>query len=595
MGRLERLAIGAQEIRAAGRLLGTLPKVLPNAKWSTARLLDERVRRAPEDAALLYLERRYTWRELDAEVDRWAHALRAAEIGRGDGVPLLMDNRPEFLFAMTALSRIGAVAALINTGIAGPALAHAIRVSGPKRMIVGTEHAAKVRALFEGQTDFDSLGQQDILEQRDAEFPDSANFASMDALLEVQPNGRPSGLPDPLASECGSYIYTSGTTGMPKAAIITNSRFIMAGAAFAKLITDMKPSDVLYMTLPLYHSTGMFAGWSCVLQSGACMALQRKFSASRCWDDIERYEATIFVYIGELCRYLLHQEERPSETRHRLRLAMGNGLRPDIWEEFQNRFGIPSIREFYGATEGNSVLVNVTGERGKIGRLRAGLAILDCDAETGEVIRNAEGRCECVEEGEKGLLVARINAALRFDGYVDREASEKKILHGVFNEGDTFFNTGDLVGLGENGWISFADRVGDTFRWKGENVSTNEVAEILNRAPGVLESNVYGVRVPGADGRAGMASLNCDDTFSIDGFATFVVEELPGFQRPYFVRLQRDMRITGTFKHQKFDYRREAFDLSQVDDPLYLLDDGKYVQLDRTLYEALMSGEKVLR
>ena len=595
MGKLESLAITWQELRGMGRILGTLPKLRPDAKWSAARLLDERVRTAPDDPALLFLDQRYTWRELDARVDRWAHALRSAGIGRGDVVPLLMDNRPEYLFATTALSRIGAVSALINTGVTGQALAHAIRVSGPKKMIVGTEHAAELRKILTERADFDSLGEQDILEQRDAESPDSAGFASMDELLDAQPAGRPGDLPEPRSGECGSYIYTSGTTGLPKAAIITNSRFIAVGASFGRMLLDARPDDVLYMTLPLYHSTGMFVGWSTVLQSGSCMALRRKFSASQCWDDMEKYRATIFVYIGELCRYLLNQPERPSERRHRLRVAVGNGLRPDIWDEFQDRFAIPEIREFYGATEGNAALANFTGERGKIGRLRGGLAVVRCDAETGDVFRNSEGRCERISEGECGLLVGRITALMSFDGYVDRKASDKKVLTDVFKQGDRYFNTGDLIGRGENGWLSFADRVGDTFRWKGENVSTNEVAEILNGAPGVLESNVYGVQVPGADGRAGMASLNCDDSFSVDAFAAYVLEKLPGFQRPYFIRLQQGMRITGTFKHQKVDYRREGYDVGLVEDPLYLLDGDKYVPLERSLHEALKSGEKVLR
>jgi len=595
MGRLERLAIGYQELRAAARLVPVLPKLLPKAEWSISRFLDQRAKKNERDEAIRFLDQRYTWREVDDQVNRYAHAFQAIGIQPGDAVPLLMDNRPEYLFAMTALSRVGAISALINTNVTGKALAHAIRVCDPQRMVVGTEHAAKVREVLDDDANFDSLSADQIFEQRDEEFPDSVGFGSLDDLLADQPDGRPSNLPTPRGEDTMSYIYTSGTTGLPKAAIIRNFRYIQGAATFAKVVTDSKPSDVVYMTLPLYHSTGMAAGWGHVLQTGACIALRRKFSASKCWDEIEECGATILIYIGELCRYLLNQPVRPSERRHKLRVATGNGLRPDIWNEFQERFGVPMIKEFYGATEGNAALVNLTGEPGKIGRLRGGLAILRCDAETGKPIRNAAGFCENIAEGESGLLVARVSKAMQFHGYIDRKASDKKILNGVFKEDDRWFDSGDLIGLGENGWLSFVDRVGDTFRWKGENVSTNEVAEILNGAPGVRESNVYGVQVPGADGRAGMASINCDDSFSVDSLAEFVVANLPVFQRPYFIRLQRDMRITGTFKHQKVDYRREGFDPAKVDDPLFLLDGDKFVPLDRSVYEALESGERKLR
>lgn len=391
------------------------------------------------------------------------------------------------------------------------------------------------------------------------------------------------------------YIYTSGTTGLPKAAIIKNQRWLMAGAMFGGMIMELTPRDVVYMTLPLYHSNGMFGGWGAALQTGAALALRRKFSASAFWDDVRRFDASAFVYIGELCRYLLNQPERSSETQHRLRLATGNGLRPDIWERFQARFRIPLIREFYGATEGNTPVVNFDGRPGMVGRLHLGQAIVRADLETGEIRRNERGLCERVAPGQTGLLVAKIAGPAAYDGYVDPEATKKKILQGVFKPGDAYFDTGDLLMLHEGGWISFADRVGDTFRWKGENVSTTEVAEILNGAPGVLESNVYGVAVPGMEGRAGMASVNCGPDFTLNDFNAFVVGHLPVFQRPYFVRVQSDMRVTGTFKHQKVDYRSEGFDPGRVADPLYFLDGETYVPLDSALYEGLASGRVALR
>jgi len=247
------------------------------------------------------------------------------------------------------------------------------------------------------------------------------------------------------------------------------------------------------------------------------------------------------------------------------------------------------MREFYGATEGTAVLVNLEGRPGMIGRLQPGQRVLRCDAATGDAIRNARGLCEPVREGETGLFVAKITRLLEFEGYVDAKATSKKILADVVRRGDAYFDTGDLLTLHADGWLSFADRVGDTFRWKGENVSTNEVAEALNAAPGVLESNVYGVEVAGAEGRCGMASMRVDERFDLNAFAAYVREKLPLYKRPYFLRLQREMKVTGTFKHQKVEYRRDGYDPSKCDDPLYWLDGERYVAIDTALYERLQS------
>jgi acyl-CoA synthetase (AMP-forming)/AMP-acid ligase II len=387
------------------------------------------------------------------------------------------------------------------------------------------------------------------------------------------------------------YVYTSGTTGLPKAAIISNQRWLEAGLVLGRLVGEMTHEDVLYLTLPLYHSTGFLAAWGAVLMSGATLALRRKFSATHFWEDVLAFDATLFIYIGELCRYLLSQPPTPSERQHHLRLCMGNGLRADIWRRFQSRFRIPLIREYYGATEGNLGLVNLEGRPGMIGRLLPGAAIVQCDPLTGEIIRNRAGRCESIAVGERGLLLGRINLLTSFDGYLDRAATRKKIVRDVFRKGDAYFNTGDVVELHADRWVSFADRVGDTFRWKGENVSTYEVAEILSHAKGLQEANVYGVPVNGAEGRVGMASVVVTPGFDLNAFARYVVNNLASYQRPYFLRVVPDMRVTGTFKHQKHEYRNEGYDPSRVKDPLYYLDGRQYVPIDDGLYDRLAAGE----
>jgi acyl-CoA synthetase (AMP-forming)/AMP-acid ligase II len=507
-------------------------------------------------------------------------------------VALLMDNRPEFLLAVTALSRLRAVAALLNTNATGRALEHAIAVAGPKIVLAGAEHAEKVREVLPA---LPQLGEGAVYAWRDEGAPVPSDLADFDARL-ASARAAPREVGAPRADECMCYIYTSGTTGLPKAAVIRNSRWLIAGALFGASVLELGRGDVVYIALPLYHSNAMFGGWGAALTTGAGMALRRKFSASKFWSDVQGFDASAFVYIGELCRYLLNQPERPEERSHRVRVITGNGLRPDIWARFQERFRVPLIREFYGATEGNAPLVNVVGRPGMVGRLQPSQVLVRCHPETGEILRGPDGRCARVAPGETGLLLGRIGRVTSYDGYVDPEATRRKIVADVFRPGDRWFDSGDLLALHEDGWISFADRVGDTFRWKGENVSTNEVAEILNGAPGVLESNVFGVQVPGAEGRAGMACLRCNGDFSLEEFGAYAILRLPVYQRPYFLRLLgEEMRVTGTFKHQKTDYRREGYDPSQLRDPLYFLDGERYVPLDADLHQALRAGRVALR
>jgi acyl-CoA synthetase (AMP-forming)/AMP-acid ligase II len=588
-----RITTRVAEWRAMGRLLRHAPRVLrPAAPWNASRLLAERAAQDPSGTGLLYLDRRMSWRDLDRSVDRTARAFQDAGVGPGDVVSLLMDNRPEFLLAVTALSRLRAVSALINTNASGRALEHAIAVGKPRLVLAGAEHAGK---LCEVLPSLEGLGRDAVLAWSDAGAAVPDELASFDALLEAAPPA-PTDVGPPRADECMCYIYTSGTTGLPKAAIVRNQRWLLAGALFGSAVLELGPGDVVYVPLPLYHSNAMYAGWGSALLTGAGLALRRKFSASQFWSDVQRFDASAFVYIGELCRYLLNQPEAPEERSHRLRVITGNGLRPDVWARFQERFRVPLIREFYGATEGNAPLVNVIGRPGMVGRLQPSQAVARCDLETGEVTRAADGRCTRVRAGETGLLLGRISGITSYDGYVDAEATRRKILEDVFRPGDRWFNTGDLVVFHEDGWVSFADRVGDTYRWKGENVATNEVAEILNGAAGVLESNVFGVKVPGTEGRAGMACLRCGEEFSLDKFTAWVMERLPVYQRPYFLRMLGDeMRVTGTFKHQKTDYRREGYDPAQVRDSLYYFDGERYVPLDAGLFDALQTGRISLR
>ena len=465
------------------------------------------------DAPALISDReRLSYRALAERANRYARWARRENLGKGETVCLLMPNRPEYMAAWIGITSAGGVAALINTNLIGTALAHCIDIVAPKHVVVAAELAtefATARALLKTKPKIWSHGE-------------SAEFPRLDREIDALPGHRLA------ASERAAltiedhalYIYTSGTTGLPKAANINHYRVMLATSAFAGVM-DTKPTDRMYDCLPMYHTAGGLVATGALLLNGGSVVIREKFSAREFWDDVVRYECTLFQYIGELCRYLVHSPPNPNETRHRLRMACGNGLRPDLWEEFKTRFRIPHILEFYGATEGNVNIFNFEGKPGAVGRVpwfvahRFPIAVVRFDVERQQPVRNAQGFCERCDANEPGEVIGRIvndpeRPGNRFEGYAAANQNENKILHDVFEKGDAWFRTGDLMRKDERGYFYFVDRVGDTFRWKGENVSTSEVAEAINTFPGIADANVYGVTVVGRDGRAGMAAIVCD-------------------------------------------------------------------------------------
>lgn len=578
---LTRLETRLAEARARLRVVPHLPATLPGVRSSGTQLLEKNAERFSDRPAILFEDERYSWGEFDGRANAYARFFAAHGVARGDSVALMMDNRPEYLFALMGLSKLSAVTACINTNLVGSTLAHAVRISKPKLVIEGIEHSGVVtRALAESGERLASFTVSSDLSRTGSADDEIASMSTTPVRIQPSKNTDPA-----------MYLYTSGTTGLPKAALVTNQRFLLACFAFGKVLLEATSDDVTYVCLPLYHGTAQWGGLGGSLATGAAMALRRKFSASNFWSDAVRFGATRCLYVGELCRYLLQSPEGPHDRAHRVRIMTGNGLRPDVWTPFQERFGVPLIREFYGATEGNAPLFNVEGRPGMIGRLPSGQALVACDPDSGVPKRDQKGRCiEVTRPGETGLLVGRITFLRRFDGYVDGRATDAKILRDVFRHGDAWFNTGDLVTLHDDDWLSFADRVGDTFRWKGENVSTGEVSLVLNRAPGVLESNVYGVTVPGADGRAGMACMRVSESFDVGAFKAFVDRELPTYARPLFLRIEPQLRTTGTFKNQKAEYVAEGFDPAKVTEPLYALVEGRYVRIDGSVYERIKNG-----
>jgi fatty-acyl-CoA synthase len=586
---LDRVRSLGLRARAARALIGRVHELHRHAHASAATLLERHARERPGAPALFFLDRTYTWREVNEHANRWARLLAAEGVARTDVVALVMDNRPEYIFALLGVNKLGAVSACVNTNLTGPALAHAMRVANTRLVVAGSEHEQAVDRVL---GDIRPYGPPPrMLVQLDA--GGASDRETIDARLAEMPatdvgSARPSGN-DPMA-----YLYTSGTTGLPKAAVIANQRFLLASHVFGLVLHEATPADIVYVALPLYHGTGQWGGLGTSLATGAAMALRRRFSASAFWKDAVRYGATRVVYIGELCRYLLQQPPAPEDDAHSVRFAVGNGLRPDVWKPFQTRFKIPTIREFYGATEGNAVLANLEGRTGMLGRFGRGQGVIECDLESGTPRRGLDGRCRRITRpGEVGLFVARISRIARFDGYLDHKASDSKILRDVFRRGDAWFNSGDLVTLHEEKWLSFADRVGDTFRWKGENVSTAEVALLLNAAPGVVESNVFGVSVPGSDGKAGMACLVIGPDFDVGAFGAYAAEKLPKYARPLFLRLLRDMQVTSTLKQKKTDYRTEGYDPARFEDPVFVSIDGRYERITPERYHEIRTGKIV--
>lgn len=382
---------------------------------------------------------------------------------------------------------------------------------------------------------------------------------------------------------------------MPKASVMTHYRWHRCMLGMGMLGLRLRKDDVLYCALPLYHNNAMTVSLGAVIGAGACLALARKFSASGFWQDIRRNGATSFSYIGELCRYLLNQPQKPDDAKHGVRAIIGNGLRPDIWGAFQQRFGVKHIAEFYGASECNLAFINALNMQGSAGVCPLPYAVVNFDVEQESPLRDAKSNfMSKVEKGEVGLLLTEITDKAPMDGYTDAKATNAKIFRDVFKRGDAWFNSGDLVRDQGFKHIQFIDRVGDTFRWKGENVATTEVEAALCAQPGIEEAVVYGVQIPGADGRGGMAALRVQPGLSAlaDGKALMngLRQVLPRYATPLFLRVRDEHEITSTFKHRKVDLKREGFTAVAGHDALWVLTPDGYAPLQPAMLQAIQAG-----
>ena len=596
MGFFRRIRNEIIYLRAALRTLGRLSAIYKTPNRTFADTIEDLAKSKPRNVAIYFENRKITYRELDEAANRYARWAQAQGIGKGDVVALMMENRPEYLIAWIGIIKIGASAALINTNLVKGPLAHSLNISGARHLILGAELADAYATATEGLerplTVWATGGAVQGMQNLDAALAQQSG--------EPLPADTRNGL---TLNDNALFIYTSGTTGNPKAARLPHARVLtmMTGFSAGANATE---KDRMYIALPLYHSAGGVCAVGTTLTVGGSVIIRRKFSAREFFADCAKYEATLFQYIGELCRYLLNTEKQPRERKHKIRLAIGNGLRPEIWPAFQKRFRIPRVLEFYGATEGNVALMNYDGTVGSVGRIpgwakkRFNVELVRFDLESETVVRGADGFCIKCAPGEAGEAIGKISddpdtPTGRFDGYAKKEETEKKILRDVFEKGDAWFRTGDLLRQDKLGYFYFVDRIGDTFRWKGENVSTAEVTEAISVFPGIKEANVYGVQVPGTDGRAGMASIVADGSLDLDKLRGHIEKELPEYARPLFIRVSPEIEVTGTFKHRKVELVREGFDVKRVSDPIYFNSpvDRKFVPLDEALHDKICSGE----
>lgn len=539
-----------------------------------------------------------SYAEADALANRTARALHARGVRRGDVVALCIENRPAFFHAWFGLAKLGAVCAFLNTHVSGRPLAHALAATGASRVIVGEE----CLGLFEGQPSLPPLWLWP-----DAETPSTAERRALcEWDLEAAMRAA-SPLPPPpewraglTAGTTAVYIFTSGTTGLPKAAVISHARWLITGDVM-RVTMDVSADDAFYCFLPLYHGAASLSAAATAVAAGASLVLRRKFSRREFWPDVRRHRVTLCQYVGEICRFLLSQPAEADDRRHGLRKMVGAGLAPEVWDQWVRRFGEMQIFEGWGSTEANTNTLNLDNRPGSCGRVpfweKTNLRLVKVDPETGEHPRDAQGRLQLCGVDEAGEAIGRIFdhpdiVAGRFEGYTSREDTERKILRDAFEPGDAWWSSGDLLRCDAEGYCWFVDRIGDTFRWKSENVSTTEVADVMGDFPGMLSISVYGVQVPGHEGRAGMCAIvmRPEARFDPAAFFAFTAERLPRYAAPVFVRLQDQPDMTGNYKLRKVDLQRDGFDAARVGDPLFVRVEsaGAYLPLnDHTLKQAL--------
>ena len=552
----------------------------------------------PNGIAIIYEDTQLTYAQFNAWANRVTDYLKSIGLKKGDTVVVDIENRPELLATVVGCAKLGVVSALLNTSQRGKVLVHSFNLVKPKAAIIGAELVEgieEVRSELELPADrFFYMADQDTLKDP-GEAP--AGYQNLATLIKDCSSENPASASQMFLRDPLFYIYTSGTTGLPKAVVFNHGRWEKAYGAFGFAAVRLNEQDRMYCTLPFYHATGMVIGWGSAIAANGGLVLVRKFSASRFWDYIRKHKCTAFTYVGELCRYLHEQPAKPNDRDNKVRVIVGNGLRPGIWKNFKQRFGIERVVELYASSEGNVAFTNIFNFDNTVGFSPVGYAIIKYDKEKEAPVRNKNGFMVKVNKGEAGLLIGEITDQTPFDGYTDKSKTESSILRDVFKKGDAYFNTGDMMRDIGFKHAQFVDRLGDTFRWKGENVSTTEVEQIVDAFDGVNETVVYGVEIPNTNGRAGMAQVRLEKNhteFDFKGLVEYLRRNLPLYAVPVFLRInEHEMETTGTFKHQKNKLKEQKYDLAQQDNPVYVLLPGEnsYQQLTPELQAGIDGGK----
>ena len=546
---------------------------------------EKAVKRNPQGIALLFEDQSYSYRALNEWANQIAHYYLSLGAKKGDVIAVMVENRPELIATIVALAKIGVTIALVNTSQVGKVLAHSINLVNPIAVIAGEEVRAAIDEarpeLKVPQDRFHWFADQETRKHAGTAPKGYVNLAQQ---IDQFPKFNPSTTRTVTGKDGLFYIYTSGTTGLPKAVIFTHSRWTLAYGTYGHIL-NLGKDDVMYVTLPLYHATGVVVCWCGVIAGSATLAVRRKYSTSAFWKDVQKFNASAIGYVGELCRYLIDAPTTELDRAHRVTKMIGNGMRPNIWGKFKERFGVQEVLELYASSEGNVGFSNIFNFDNTVGFSPTPYAIVEFDKEKNELVRDKKGHCKKVKTGEVGLLIGKITSRSPFDGYTDPEKNKSVILKDVFTKGDSYFNTGDLVRDIGFRHAQFVDRLGDTFRWKGENVSTTEVENMVCEYHKIAEAVVYGVEIPNTNGRAGMAAITLVDgeelnEADLSAMVNVFKKYLPSYAIPVFLRVQAKVETTGTFKYQKNKLKEDAFDPSKTDERLLVLLPGATAYCD---------------
>ena len=546
---------------------------------------EKAVKRNPQGIALLFEDQSYSYRALNEWANQIAHYYLSLGAKKGDVIAVMVENRPELIATIVALAKIGVTIALVNTSQVGKVLAHSINLVNPIAVIAGEEVRAAIDEarpeLKVPQDRFHWFADQETRKHAGTAPKDYVNLAQQ---IDQFPKFNPSTTRTVTGKDGLFYIYTSGTTGLPKAVIFTHSRWTLAYGTYGHIL-NLGKDDVMYVTLPLYHATGVVVCWCGVIAGSATLAVRRKYSTSAFWKDVQKFKASAIGYVGELCRYLIDAPTTELDRAHRVTKMIGNGMRPNIWGKFKERFGVQEVLELYASSEGNVGFSNIFNFDNTVGFSPTPYAIVEFDKEKNELVRDKKGHCKKVKTGEVGLLIGKITSRSPFDGYTDPEKNKSVILKDVFTKGDSYFNTGDLVRDIGFRHAQFVDRLGDTFRWKGENVSTTEVENMVCEYHKIAEAVVYGVEIPNTNGRAGMAAITLVDgeelnEADLSAMVNVFKKCLPSYAIPVFLRVQAKVETTGTFKYQKNKLKEDAFNPAKTSERLLVLLPGATAYCD---------------